>query len=185
MSVVLTEGGVIEAIGPSEVKYWGIEFAQKRFGRVDLCSANLAQLDELGVWLTTHGKGEPVLPLSEPVRTFLEAYGPTRGAAFLRRRLERFDATYADPARYRALPPFLRSLARNEIVPFRATADPEGGYKLRLFLHLLPGADPAATLEALLPDATTFGLTRTSARGPRRRRRFADRSPRLPAPGRG
>ena len=37
MAAVLTEGGVVESQGPSSVKYWGIEFAQKHFGRVEFC----------------------------------------------------------------------------------------------------------------------------------------------------
>ena len=43
MGVVLTEGGVVEATSADEVKYWGIEFAQKRFTEIVFCSADAAQ----------------------------------------------------------------------------------------------------------------------------------------------
>lgn len=162
MAVVLTEGGVVEALGPREVKYWGIEFAQKRYGRLDLCSSDRARLEELRAFLIDEGKGEPRLPLAEPVRAFLEAYAPTRGAEFYRRRLADLERTYADPRRFAQLSPFLRSLAIDELFPFPVEASPEGGYRIRAYLQLLPGSDPEATLAELLPEAATFGV----ARGP-------------------
>ena len=47
MAVVLTEGGVVESLGPSEIKYWGIEFAQKHFGRVEYCGSDRERLEAL------------------------------------------------------------------------------------------------------------------------------------------
>jgi len=162
MAAVLTEGGVVEALGPREIKYWGIEFAQKRYGRVDLCSSDRARLEELRAWLLEEGKGEPRLPLAEPVRAFLESYAPTRGAELYRRRLADLERTYADPRRFAELSPFLRSLAVDELFPFPVEPSPEGGYRIRAYLQLLPGSDPEATLAELLPEAVTFGV----ARGP-------------------
>ena len=44
---VLTEGGVVEAVSDSDVKYWGTEFAQRRQVEVRLCSPRRERLDEL------------------------------------------------------------------------------------------------------------------------------------------
>jgi len=96
------------------------------------------------------------------VRAFLEAYAPTRGAEFYRRRLADLERTYADPRRFAELSPFLRSLAVDELFPFPVEPSPEGGYRVRAYLQLLPGSDPHAALAELLPEAATFGV----ARGP-------------------
>ncbi len=91
MGVVLTEGGVVEATSADEVKYWGIEFAQKRFTEIVFCSADAAQARALREVLAEHDATDPVIPVSEPVALFLSHYGPTRG-------LGSFQAWLADPA---------------------------------------------------------------------------------------
>jgi len=161
MAVVLTEGGVVEAVSPSEVKYWGIEFAQKRFARIDLTSPDRDRLEELRRRILATGKGEPQLPLRAPVRTFLEAYAPTRGAAFYRRRLADLERTYREPARFAQLSPFLRSLAIDEVFPFPVEATESGEYRIRAYLQLLPGSDAGEVVAALLPESLTAGVARS------------------------
>lgn len=161
MAVVLTEGGVVEALGPSEVKYWGIEFAQKRFGRIDLTSPDRARLEVLRQEILATGKGEPQLPLRAPVRAFLEAYAPTRGADFYRRRLADLERTYRDPARFAQLSPFLRSLAIDEVFPFPVEAIGDDEYRIRVYLQLLPGSDAREVLSALLPESRTASVERS------------------------
>ena len=43
--VVLTEGGVVEPVSRDEIKYWGVEFSQKRFAKVIACSGNRERLE--------------------------------------------------------------------------------------------------------------------------------------------
>ena len=90
MGVVLTEGGVVEATSANEVKYWGIEFAQKRFIEIVFCSADAGKLAALRKVLTDRAT-DPVIPVSEPVAQFLSRYAPTRG-------LGSYQAWLADPA---------------------------------------------------------------------------------------
>ena len=46
-SVVLTEGGVVEAISHDEIKFWGIEFGQKWFANGSVCSSSQARLEQV------------------------------------------------------------------------------------------------------------------------------------------
>ena len=49
------------------------------------------------------------------------------------------NETILDVARFRKLPDYLKALFRDELVAFRIREDPEGGYRMRLFFHLLAG----------------------------------------------
>lgn len=158
MAVVLTEGGVVETLGPNEVKYWGIEFAQKRFATLDLCSSDRARLEELGGWIWTEGRSPPRPRISPAVKSFLDAYGPTRHLASLRDLLADPVALSRRPDQILALPPFLRSLFRDEVVPFPVTSAPDGTWRLPLVVHLAPGSDPAEVLPELLPAWSTLGV---------------------------
>jgi hypothetical protein len=160
MAVVLTEGGVVEAIGPRDVKYWGIEFAQKRYGRIDLRSRDRERLETLRKGLLVTGKGPPQLPLREPVRAFLEAYSSSRGAEFYRRRLADLERTYGEPERFAQLSPFLRSLAIDEVFPFPVEETAPGEYRIRVYAQLLPGSSPKAVVSTLLPESLTAGIER-------------------------
>ena len=53
----------------------------------------------------------------------------------------------------------MKALFRNELVPFPVEPDPAGGYRMRLFVHLLPEADRASVLADLLPESLTLGTT--------------------------
>jgi hypothetical protein len=159
MWAVLTEGGVVESAGPSKVKYWGIEFAQKRFGRIDFCAERAEPLEALAALLWQTGKSEPRPEIAPAVRSFLASYGPTRDLAMYQRLLRDPDALVADPERMRQLPPFLQSLFRDELVPAPVVAEPGGGYRLLVAVHLLPDSELGSVLEELLPDWKRFGLT--------------------------
>jgi len=161
MAAVLTEGGVVEAISPREVKYWGIEFAQKRFGRIDLTSRDRERLEEIRRGLLVTGRSAPRLPLSPAVSTFLEAYAPTRDSAYYRRLLRDLDKTYGDPSRFSKLPVFLRALALDVVFPFPVEPLPDGSFRVRVYAQILPGSDPARVVEELLPEAATAGVERS------------------------
>ncbi|MFN7942577.1 MAG: M20/M25/M40 family metallo-hydrolase [Thermoanaerobaculia bacterium] len=160
MGLVLTEGGVVEATSPQDVKYWGIEFGQKTFADVEFCSASRENLVELRRVLADRiAERPPDPPLSRPVEIFLDQYGPSREFRPFQRLLadpQRVFASYAD---FMTLSPFLRSLFRSEIVPFAVEADPTGGFRLPAKLHLLPGADAETTVADLLPAWLRHGVT--------------------------
>jgi hypothetical protein len=63
MQVVLTEGGVVEAITHEEIKFWGIEFGQKWFANGSVCSSSEARLLEVRRDLDqTDSRGRTVPP---------------------------------------------------------------------------------------------------------------------------
>ena len=161
MGVVLTEGGVVEATAADQVKYWGIEFAQKRFTEVVFCSADADKLKALRDLLKKYDATDPVIPVSPPVALFLSHYGPTRGLGNLQAWLANPQATLRNRPVFDRLTPFMKALFRNELALFPIQADPTGGFRLRLFLHLLPEADRDAVLAELLPESVTLGMTYT------------------------
>lgn len=158
MGVVLTEGGVVEAMSAADVKYWGIEFGQKRFTEVEFCSSDADQLHQLRSLLVDRAT-DPAPIVSPPVALFLSRYGPTRGLGFYQTWLADPAATLRNGRRFDRLTPFMKSLFRNELMPFSVVPDPSGGFKLRAFIHLLPEADRAEALARLLPEALTHGTT--------------------------
>jgi acetylornithine deacetylase/succinyl-diaminopimelate desuccinylase-like protein len=160
MGVVLTEGGVVEATSADAVKYWGIEFAQKRFTEIIFCSDDADKLTALGQILKTRVT-DPVLPVSPPVLQFLSHYARTRGLESYQGWLANPEKTLRRRQRFDSLTPFMKSLFRNELMPFSVERDPEGGYLLRVFAHLLPEAERAPVLAELLPEAITFGTVFT------------------------
>jgi acetylornithine deacetylase/succinyl-diaminopimelate desuccinylase-like protein len=159
MGVVLTEGGVVEATAADQIKYWGIEFAQKRFAEVVFCSADKGKLEALRAAIETRVESDPVIPVSPAVQLFLSHYGPTRGLGSFQAWLADAATTLRDARSFASLTPFMKALFRNDLVPFGVEADPTGGFRLRVFLHLLPDADRDAVVAELLPASLTLGTT--------------------------
>ena len=158
---VLTEGGVIEAVNPSEVKYWGIEFAQKQFAKTTVCSSDRAALVGVAALLRRIGKGQPVSELPEGVGEFLSSYAATRGAERFRGLLAKPEALISDPARFAKLTPFMQALFRDEVAPLEPVRQPDGSWSLDVWLHLLPGHDLEAVSAELLPEWAFGGLPHT------------------------
>jgi hypothetical protein len=158
---VLTEGGAVEARARDEIKYWGTEFAQKRYVDVHVCSGDRAQVDALHDLLKERGFTETDLHLTPEVRTYLQSYGPTRDLAEYRDRLVQTEKTIADVRELRKLPDYVKSLFRNEAVPFPVEAAPGGGWQMLIKLHLLPGQELAAVRDELLPPWMLWGLSVT------------------------
>ncbi len=156
MGVVLTEGGVVEATSADEVKYWGIEFAQKRFTEVTFCSSDAGKLHALREVLRNRVT-DPVLPVAAPVSLFLSHYGRTRSLGSFQTLLASPGQTLLRRAQFDRLSPFMKSLFRNELMPMLLEPDPGGGFQLRVFAHLLPDADREAVLAELLPESVTLG----------------------------
>jgi acetylornithine deacetylase/succinyl-diaminopimelate desuccinylase-like protein len=167
---VLTEGGVVEARSREEIKFWGTEFAQKRYANLIVCSSERAPLAQLRKALLDIGPTETDLRLTPEAAAVLAAYGPTRDRQELRDLVTHPDKVLGDIAAFRKLPPYLRSMFRNEAVPFPVEKAPGGGYQLLIKFQLLPHEELETVREKLVPRWLTFGMTTTldeppSARG--------------------
>lgn len=156
---VLTEGGVVEARSREDIKFWGTEFAQKRYADLIVCSGDREPLEELLAALIARGHTETDLRLTPEVAAVLKAYGPTRDHKELRELLIHPKRVLGDVAAFRRLPPYLRSMFRNEAVPFPVEEAKGGGYQLMIKFHLLPGQDLESAREKLVPSWLTFGMT--------------------------
>ncbi len=155
---VLTEGGVVEPITQKEIKFWGIEFAQKRFADVWVCSSSRERLQALrrDIAESRDAGWEP--DITPQVERFLATYAETRTREDFRRLLTDAWHTLHDPSELRQLPDYMRSMFRNEIVAFPVEEDPREGFRLRLVFHLLPGADFEEVRDRLLPSWMIHGL---------------------------
>ncbi|MEM7354035.1 MAG: M20/M25/M40 family metallo-hydrolase, partial [Acidobacteriota bacterium] len=132
---VLTEGGAVEATDLTEVKYWGTDFGQKRFVDVWVCDASRERLADLRKALIA--KDPRPRAALESVRKFFAIYSETRSNPELGKMLRQPDKMI-EADRFRHLPGYYKSMLRNEVIAFPVEEDPEGGYEMRLILHLLP-----------------------------------------------
>jgi len=156
-AVVLTEGGAVEGREQGDVKYWGTEFVQKRNVAVTVCGDRRERLDGLRRELIAEGRPLTGLVVSPELEAFLAHYAPTRDRDDWRRLLADPHRLARDPVAFSRLPAYLRSLFRNEVVPFPVT-ETDGGWEMELSIHLVPGADPAEVLAEMLPAWRLHGL---------------------------
>ena len=118
--LVLSEGGVVEARGIENLKYYGIEFEQKRYWTLAACSDSRERLEHLQQDLKRYGSElDSDLQLPEEIKRYLELYAPTRDAARLRE-------AFSDPGATCPGPPPFREHARihQGHVPQRAPPSP-------------------------------------------------------------
>lgn len=156
---VLTEGGVVEAVATDQVKYWGLEFAQKRYLKVTACHPKRERLEEMFEDLAGLDRGGFERTASPQVRRFLEIYAPTREHPALRTPLEDIDGLRTD-ARFNKLPSYLQLMLRNDVEPLVLEQDPESnGYRLSILIALIPGVDLEQARAELLPDWITHGVS--------------------------
>jgi len=156
---VLTEGGTVEARTRSDIKYWGTEFAQKRFVDVVVCSPDRQRLEELRRLLGKEGHAAVTgLSLVPEVREFLPRYAASRDSKELKDLLERPDRLLHDVPAFLKLPPYVQSMFRNEAVARALEPAAGGGWELAIKLHLLPGVELADVRDQLLPEWMTRGL---------------------------
>lgn len=156
---VLTEGGVVEARARDEIKFWGTEFAQKRYADLVVCGDDRQRLEDLRKTLKEIGPTVTDLRLTPEARAVFEAYGPTRDRKDLRNLVNNPEEAMGDIAAFRKLPNYIQSMVRDEAVPFKVREAPGGGWELEIKFQLLPGEDLAAVREKLVPGWLTFGLT--------------------------
>ena len=159
MAYVLTEGGVVEATSAQDVKYWGIEFAQKRFANLTFCSDRRERLDDLQKLLNETGKPDPDPNVAPAVADFLRHYASTRGLGNYRALLAQPERTIRRRSDYDQLSNFMQALFRNEIVAFPPEESAAGGFSMRVAVHLLPDAELDPVLAELVPAWKTGGLT--------------------------
>ena len=156
---VLTEGGVVEARARDEIKFWGTEFAQKRYADLIVCGDDRQRLEDLRKTLKEIGPTVTDLRLTPEARAVFATYGPTRDRKDLRDMMTDIETAMGDIKAFRKLPPYIQSMLRNEAVPFPVKEAPGGGWELEIKFQLLPGEDLEAVREKLVPSWLTFGLT--------------------------
>jgi hypothetical protein len=157
-TVVLTEGGAVEGRTPEDVKYWGVEFAQKRLVEVTVCGGDRERLERLRAELIDIGRPLDRLRLTPEVAAFLRVYAPTRDREDLRRLLADPAGLLRDLPTFDGQPAYLKAMFRDESVPFPVVEADGGGWELRVLLHLLPGSRPEAVIAHLLPAWQRHGL---------------------------
>ncbi len=161
---VLTEGGAVEAVDLSEVKYWGTELGQKRFIDIWVCDESRERLESLREDLTT--VAAPPRPPAGLIARFLRIYSESRDNPAFRELLSRPE-TMHQSADYANLPLYLKAVMRNEVFAFPIEADPEGGFQMRLILHLLPDENLDRGWRELLPGGlANFAHTFEEPHGP-------------------
>ena len=116
---VLTEGGVVEARARDEIKFWGTEFAQKRYADLIVCGDDRQRLEDLRKTLKEIGPTVTDLRMTPEARAVFEAYGPTRDRKDLRELVNKPENAMGDIAAFRKLPSYIQSMMRNEAVPFK------------------------------------------------------------------
>jgi acetylornithine deacetylase/succinyl-diaminopimelate desuccinylase-like protein len=156
---VLTEGGVVEARARDDIKFWGTEFAQKRYADLIVCGSDRQRLEDLRTTLKAIGPTVTDLRLTPEARAVLSTYGPTRDRKDLRAMMTNLESATTDIAAFRKLPGYIQSMMRNEAVPFKVEPAPGGGFELLIKFQLLPGEELEAVREKLVPSWLTFGLT--------------------------
>lgn len=159
--VVLTEGGVVEGRGGGDLKYWGTEFAQKRYIPVVACDPSKERLEALHQDLLTNGAPESILRVTREVRAFLPHYGPTRDRELFRRLLADPERIVRDRPAFEKLPSYVQAMFRNELHPLGVRQTADGGWELPMLLHLLPGVSLEEVRDTMLPEWLFFGVETT------------------------
>ncbi len=158
---MLTEGGALENRSLSDLKYWGIEFSQKRWADVTFCSASRGRLEVLQEELKQQDNGPPLsIHITPELAEFLREYAPSRDKALLRELLAEPFELERNPAlvEIHEVPKFLHSMMHDEARPSIVIEEKGGGYELVVRFYLLPGSDFAKAREELLPEWMTYGL---------------------------
>jgi acetylornithine deacetylase/succinyl-diaminopimelate desuccinylase-like protein len=148
---VLTEGGVVEPMSRTEIKYWGIEFSQKQFATGYFCAPTREELDAIAAQIFVWRESVETLQVTPELETFGPAYAPSRHNPAYRASLENPHRAILDGPGFRKIPAYLQSQFRSEIVPFNPERLPDGSFRMKVIFHLLPGDDLEAARERLLP----------------------------------
>lgn len=156
--VVFTEGGVVEGRSRFEIKYWGTEFAQKKYWTLTVCDPSRERLEALRQDVFKYGAEEPQLFLVDEAKEFLPLYAPSRGIQELRDDLSDPERIVRDRPLYETLPTYVEAMFRNELHPLPVIPEPGGGWQLPVKIHLLPGVKLEDVRDKLMPDWLFFGF---------------------------
>jgi acetylornithine deacetylase/succinyl-diaminopimelate desuccinylase-like protein len=165
-AVVLTEGGIIEPVSMEEIKYWGIEFAQKSFAKGVLCGSDRKQLEAIRETLQELTDANHDLRVTEEVKVFLSSYGSSRRDNEYRRKMNDTQEVLNHPASFDLLPDYVQSLFREELIVLPVEEDPDGGYRMTFFFHLFPDSDLKEVRQKLMPNWAIHGANVTLGEPP-------------------
>ncbi len=161
-ALVLTEGGVVEAVSREEIKYWGIEFAQKWIAELWACAGSRERLEALHRDLLYVSDTNHNIRIPNELREFVGAYARSRSSETARNTLSDLERTLHHADEFGRLPRYIKALFRDETAPFEIEPDPmTKGYRMKILLHLLPGSDLEESRRILLPDWVTHGVSLT------------------------
>ncbi|MEO1082956.1 MAG: M20/M25/M40 family metallo-hydrolase [Acidobacteriota bacterium] len=153
---VLTEGGAVEAVSVDEARYWGTTFQQRHFVDIWVCGSDLVRLMDLRSSLDKRQTDRRMTPA---LATFFERYGPTRDRPETRRvmavpndMIERLR-TFPRDIDETVMPPIIEALLRSRVVAFPVQKDPEGGFLMRVILHLQSDLEYTDVWDELIGDA--------------------------------
>ena len=159
---VLTEGGVVEARSRDDIKFWGTEFAQKRYADLDRLrrrprAAGGAAPDPARP-RAHRDRPAPRRPRSRPCST---AYAPTRDREDLRDLVKHPDErSWATSPPSASCRPTCAPCSATRPCPSTVEEAPGGGYQLLIKLQLLPGRGPGGgASRSSCPAWLLFGLT--------------------------
>jgi acetylornithine deacetylase/succinyl-diaminopimelate desuccinylase-like protein len=156
--LVLTEGGFLEARTRDDIKYWGIEIGQKHYVDLDVCGPDREPLDQIHDFLAA-AQGESIgMRLLPEVRDYLKLYAPSRDHPWIRQALAHPEVLANDSREFSKLPRYLKGFFRDEALPLYVESDPEGGYRMRVILHLLRDTQVDEALARLVPSGLLHGL---------------------------
>lgn len=156
---VLTEGGAVEVRQAGKVKYWGTEYAQKRYVDYVLCSPDRELLETIRRDLQEWGKPLWPLRLVPEVERFLTQYAPSRDDPELRDLLADPERLTWDLEAFLRAPRPVQAMLRDELHPFPVEEMPGGGWRMTVKIHLLPGSDLGEVIQRLLPAWILHGVT--------------------------
>ncbi len=159
--VVLTEGGVVEGRAGDDLKYWGTEFAQKRFLTLVACDPSRERLEHLKDDVGAYGAEEPDLNLVDEVRQFLPVYARSRDRADLREVYAHPERIVRDRPLFETLPSYVQAMFRDELHPQEVRRVEGGEWELPVGIHLLPGVELDDVRDELIPDWLFYGVRTT------------------------
>ncbi len=113
--LLLTEGGVLEARGLRDVKYWGTENVQKRYIKVIACSKSRQRLEDLRADIVARGPTDRRLRIVPEVVRFLDDYASSRDHPRHVEALENPAVLLRDRRVFDELPAYLQELFYDEI----------------------------------------------------------------------
>lgn len=164
-AVMLTEGGAVEARSLDDIKYWGIEFCQRRVVQLVAFAPTRERLDALRQATEAAGRVTSKPRLGREAEAFLTAYAGSRDRADFQHDFAEPQRLVDDPAAFAAAPDVARELLLDELFfgPVSAHTSPDAtpgaGFQMPISFLLLPDSPWEATRDRMLPPDATVGVT--------------------------